>query len=233
MAARQRPPLKLPLLSQVEKIRVTCRVTSTFRFWEQLQAVPSYSPKKPLEVYSISDEKKVKLIYEVKGLYTHKIFGGHFIGAIVEKNGEHLQVPMKYIHNYNYNYALKKDSELNFYYWEENNKLKLTIKEEPVDIMSSEDLQFMIICFKDKYNVYKLNEYTGNLEKINTVYDTVVNGYIYENIIFIYLTEYGTYFLILNKESPFPCKLFRQSDSVNLYNLKIARKFKENVIIST
>ena len=184
-----------------------------------------------LEVYSISDEKKVKLIYDVKGLYTHKIFGGHFIGAIVEKNGEHLQVPMKYIHNYNYNYALKKDSELNFYYWEENNKLKLTIKEEPVDIISSEDLQFMIICFKDKYNVYKLNEYTGNLEKINTVYDTVVNGYIYENIIFIYLTEYGTYFLILNKESPFPCKLFRQSDSVNLYNLKIARKFKENIII--
>ena len=89
----------------------------------------------------------------------------------------------------------------------------------------------MIICFKDKYNVYKLNELTGSLEKINTVYDTVVNGYIYENIIFIYLTENGTYFLILNKESPFPCKLFRQSDSVNLYNLKISRKFKENKII--
>ena len=184
-----------------------------------------------LEVYSISDKNKINLIYEVKDLYTHKIFGGHFIGAIVKKNREHLQVPMKYIHNYNYNYELKKDSELNFFYWEENNKLELTIKEEPVDIISSEDLQFMIICFKDKYNVYKLNELTGSLEKINTVYDTVVNGYIYENIIFIYLTENGTYFLILNKESPFPCKLFRQSDSVNLYNLKISRKFKENKII--
>ena len=95
---------------------------------------------------------------------------------------------------------------------DDNNKLILTIKEEQLDIISSEDLQFMIICFKDKYN-------TGNLEKINTVYDTVITGYIYENIIFVYFTEFGTYFLILNKKSTFPCKLYRQSDEVNLYNL--------------
>ena len=89
----------------------------------------------------------------------------------------------------------------------------------------------MIICFKDKYNIYQLNELTGNLEKINTVYDHVISGIIYENIIFLYLTEFGTYFLILNKQCTFPCKLFRQSDEVNLYNLKISKKFKENKII--
>ena len=179
-----------------------------------------------LEVYSISNKDKINKIYEVKDLLSHKIFEGHFIGVIVKKHGDYLQVPMKYINCYNY--EITKEAELNFYYWDENNKLKLTIKEEPLDIISSEDLQFMIICFKDKYNIYQLNELTGNLEKINTVYDTVINGYIYENIIFVYLTEFGTYFLILNKKSTFPCKLFRQSDDVNLYNLKISRKFKEN-----
>ena len=182
-----------------------------------------------LEVYSISEKDKINKIYEIKDLLSHKIFGGHFIGVIVKKHGEHLQVPMKYINSYNY--EITKEAELNFYYWDENNKLILTIKEEPLDIISSEDLQFMIICFKDKYNIYQLNELTGNLEKINTVYDTVISGYIYENIIFVYLTEFGTYFLILNKQSIFPCKLFRQSDEVNLYNLKISKKFKENKLI--
>ena len=181
-----------------------------------------------LEVYSISENNKINKIYEVKDLYSHKIFRGHFIGAILKKHGEHLQVPMKYINSYNY--EISKEAELNFYYWDEDNKLPLTIKEEPIDIISSEDLQFMIICFRDKYNIYQLNELTGNLEKINTVYDKVISGLIYENIIFIYLTEFGMYFHILNKQCTFPCKLFRQSDEVNLYNLKIAKKFKENKI---
>ena len=179
-----------------------------------------------LEVYSAADRATIKKIYEVKDLFTHKIFAGHFIGVIVRKNGEHLQVPMKYINNYNY--EVSKEAELNFYYWEEENKLILTIKEEPLDILSSEDLQFMIICFEDKYNIYQLNDLTGSLEKINTVYDKVISGIIYENIVFVYLTEYGTYFQLLNKENCFPCKLFRQSDEVNMYNLKISKKFKEN-----
>lgn len=179
-----------------------------------------------LQVYSAADRNSIKKIYEVKDLFTHKIFGGHFIGVIVRKNGEHLQVPMKYINNYNY--EVSKEAELNFYYWDEENKLILTIKEEPLDVLSSEDLQFMIICFEDKYNIYHLNDLTGNLEKINTIYDKVISGLIYENIIFVYLTEFGTYFQLLNKENCFPCKLFRQSDEVNMYNLKISKKFKEN-----
>ena len=44
----------------------------------------------------------------------------------------------------------------------------------------------------------------------------------------MYLTEYGTYFQLLNKENCYPCKLFRQSDDFNIYNLKISKKFKEN-----
>jgi hypothetical protein len=174
-----------------------------------------------LVVYSAADRTTIKKIYEVKDLYTHKIFGGHFIGVIVRKNGEYLQVPMKYINSYNY--EVNKDAELNFYYWDEENKLILTIKEEPLHILSSEDLQFMIICFEDKYNIYQLNDLTGSLEKINTVYDRVISGIIYENIIFVYLTEFGTYFQLLNKENCFPCKLFRQSDEVNMYNLKISK----------
>ena len=181
-----------------------------------------------LQVFYISDDCKINKIYEVKDLLSHKIFGGHFIGVIVKKHGDHLNVPMKYINCYNY--EITKDAELNFYYWDEENKLNLTIKEEPIDIYSSEDLQFMIICFKDKFNIYQLNELTGNLEKINTVYDRVISGIIYENIFFIYLTEFGTYFQILNKQCTFPCKLFRQSDEVNLYNLKISKKFKEKKI---
>ena len=172
-----------------------------------------------LQVYSINDKDKINKIYEIKDLLSHKIFGGHFIGVIVKKHGEYLQVQMKYINSYNYD--IIKDAELNFYYWDEENKLNLSIKEEPLNIISSEDLQFMIICFKDKYNIYQLNELTGNLEKINTVYDKVIHGIIYENIIFLYLTEFGTYFQILNKQCTFPFKLFRQSDEVNLYNLKI------------
>ena len=179
-----------------------------------------------LEVYSAADRASVKKIYEVKDLFTHKIFGGHFIGVIVRKNGEHLQVPMKYINNYNY--EVSKEAEMNFYYWDEENKLILTIKEEPLNVLSSEDLQFMIICFEDKYNIYQLNDLTGSLEKINTVYDKVISGLIYENIFFVYLTDYGMYFQLLNKENCFPCKLFRQSDEVNTYNLKISKKFKEN-----
>ena len=179
-----------------------------------------------LQVYSINDKDKINKIYEIKDLLSHKIFGGHFIGVIVKKHGEYLQVQMKYINSYNYD--IIKDAELNFYYWDEENKLNLSIKEEPLNIISNEDLQFMIICFKDKYNIYQLNELTGNLEKINTVYDKVIHGIIYENIIFLYLTEFGTYFQILNKQCTFPFKLFRQSDEVNLYNLKISKKFKEN-----
>ena len=179
-----------------------------------------------LQVYSAADRSSIKKVYEVKDLFTHKIFGGHFIGVIVRKNGEYLQVPMKYINNYNY--EVSKEAEMNFYYWDEENKLRLTIKEEPLYILSSEDLQFMIICFEDKYNIYQLNDLTGSLEKINTVYDKVISGIIYENILFVYLTEYGTYFQLLNKENCFPCKLFRQSDEVNVYNLKISKKFKEN-----
>ena len=178
-----------------------------------------------LQIFFVSDDGKINKIYEVKDLLSHKIFGGHFIGVIVKKHGDHLNVPMKYINCYNY--EITKDAELNFYYWDEENKLNLTIKEEPIEIYSSDDLQFMIICFKDKFNIYQLNELTGNLEKINTVYDKVISGIIYENIIFIYLTEFGTYFQILNKQCTFPCKLFRQSDEVNLYNLKISKKFKE------
>ena len=179
-----------------------------------------------LEVYSAEDRNSIRKIYEVKDLLTNKIFGGHFIGIIVKKNGEHLQVPMKYINSYNY--EVSKEAELNFYYWDDENKLMLTVKEEPLNILSSEDLQFMIICFEDKYNIYQLNDLTGSLEKINTVYDKVISGIIYENIVFVYLTEFGTYFQLLNKEHCFPCKLFRQSDEVNMYNLKISKKFKEN-----
>jgi WD40 repeat protein len=178
-----------------------------------------------LQVYAF-EMNAIKKVYEVKDLFTHKIYGGHFIGVIVTKNGEHLQVQMKYANSYNY--ELSKETELNFYYWDEENKLILTLKEEPISILSSEDLQFMIICFEDKYNIYQLNDLTGSLEKINTVYDKVVSGIIYENIVFVYLTEYGTYFQLLNKENCFPCKLFRQSDEVNIYNLKISKKFKEN-----
>ena len=179
-----------------------------------------------LEVYSVADRTTAKKIYEIKDLFSHKIFPGHFIGVIVRKNGEHLQLPMKYINNYNY--EISKDAEMNFYYWEEENKLQLTIKEEPLNVLSSNDLQFMILCFEDKYNIYQLSELTGTLERINTVYDKVISGIIYENIVFVYLTEYGTYFQLLNKENCFPCKLFRQSDDVNMYNLKISKKFKEN-----
>ena len=199
-----------------------CIYSNNFAITKQVSNSTSFL----LQVYSINDKDKINKIYEIKDLLSHKIFGGHFIGVIVKKHGEYLQVQMKYINSYNYD--IIKDAELNFYYWDEENKLNLSIKEEPLNIISSEDLQFMIICFKDKYNIYQLNELTGNLEKINTVYDKVIHGIIYENIIFLYLTEFGTYFQILNKQCTFPFKLFRQSDEVNLYNLKISKKFKEN-----
>lgn len=182
-----------------------------------------------LEVFSVVDRQTIKKVYDLKELLSFKIYSGHFLGVIVKKNGENLQVPMKYISDYSN--EISKEAELNFYYWTEENKILLTIKEEPIDIISSDDLQYMIICFEDKFNIYKLNEFTGNLEKINSIHVRVVSGIIYENLIFVYLTEYGAYFQLLNKENCYPCKLFRQSDEVNMYNLKISKKFKENKTI--
>jgi hypothetical protein len=109
-----------------------------------------------LTVFSLTDKTNAKKVYEIRDLLSHKIYGGHFIGVIVKKNGEHLQIQMKYINSYNY--EISKEAELNFYYWDEENKLMLTIKEEPLYVLSSEDLQFMIICFEDKYNIYQLND---------------------------------------------------------------------------
>ena len=114
-----------------------------------------------LEVWTVIGRQNIKKEYDLKDLLTHRIFGGHFIGVIVKKKGEHLQVPMKYTSDYTN--ELNKEAELNFYYWTEENKIQLTIKEEPIDIISSDDLQYMIICFEDKYNIFKLNELTGNL----------------------------------------------------------------------
>ena len=115
-------------------------------------------------------------------------------------------------------------------HWEEFNKLQLTIKEEPTNIYTSNDLTFMVVCFEKKFVVYKLNEKYESLVKINVIKHKVLSGFIYENCIFLFSTENGIYYCLLNDENTYPSKLFRQSDEFNLYNLKVSKKHRENKI---
>jgi hypothetical protein len=87
----------------------------------------------------------------------------------------------------------------------------------------------MIICYEDKFIIYEIKENTYLKKSI--CYFKVIDALIYENILFLFLTDYGIYFIILNEEQGIPFKLMKFSYEMNNIHLKISGKFKENNII--
>lgn len=87
----------------------------------------------------------------------------------------------------------------------------------------------MIICYEDKFIIYEIQENTYLKKSI--CYFKVIDALIYENILFLFLTDYGIYFIILNEEQGIPFKLMKFSYEMNNIHLKISGKFKENNII--
>ena len=127
----------------------------------------------------------------------------------------------------NYTYYMSSNVKIIFHDWELSSKLALEIEEEPLNIYSSEDLSYMTICYNDRYVSYYLNDINSKYEKIETYYDKVLDGIFYENFIFIYLTEYGFYFVLLNEKNGFPYKIYNLSEESNHYHIKISHFSKE------
>jgi hypothetical protein len=56
----------------------------------------------------------------------------------------------------------------------------------------------------------------------------IIDGIIYENFIFIFLTTRGYYYHILNEENSYPCKLFKISDEIVNNHMKLSKKINKN-----
>ena len=167
----------------------------------------------------------IKILYQINNLPSHKLFGGPFIGVFI--NTEQKSKSLKKNILTNYTYYMSNNVKIIFHDWELSTKLALEIEEEPLNIYCSEDLSYMIICYNDRYVSYYLNDIKFKYEKIETYYDKVLDGIFYENFIFIYLTEYGFYFVLLNEKNGFPYKIYNLSEESNHYHIKISHFSKE------
>ncbi len=177
-----------------------------------------------LNVINIKNDT-IKLLYKINNLPSHKLFGGPFIGVFI--NTEQKNKSLKKSTLTNYTYYMSSNVKIIFHDWELSSKLALEIEEEPLNIYSSEDLSYMTICYNDRYVSYYLNDINSKYEKIETYYDKVLDGIFYENFIFIYLTEYGFYFVLLNEKNGFPYKIYNLSEESNHYHIKISHFSKE------
>jgi hypothetical protein len=126
----------------------------------------------------------------------------------------------------NFTYQHPTQLVVNFYHWTEKTKLGLYLSEEPKSIISSTDLQFMVVIYLEKYVIYSF-ENNKALTPIGIHYYKIHDAHIYDNFVLIFLTDKGSYFQILNEENSIPSKLLKFSDEMNLYHLKISKKIKE------
>jgi hypothetical protein len=177
-----------------------------------------------LNVINIRKEKTI-LLYKESNLPSHKLFGGPFIGVFINSNQQNKSLKATFLTDYTY--YISKNIKIVFHDWENSAKLGLEIEQEPLNIYNSEDLSYMIICYNDKYVSYYLNDKKSKYEKIETYYDKVLDGLIYENFVFVYLTEYGFYFVLLNEKNGFPYKIYNLSEESNHYHIKISKISKE------
>jgi hypothetical protein len=83
----------------------------------------------------------------------------------------------------------------------------------------------MIIIYNDKYVIYSIEN--GGLVPSDIFYFSIIDGIIYENFIFVFLTNNGFYYHILNEEYSYPCKLYRISEDLVNNHIKISKKLKE------
>ena len=180
-----------------------------------------------LQVFQINNENEINLLYEEDNLNSHKIYNGPYLGILIKSINNNNYISKDLISNFIYN--LPKETEFNFYYWDEKKKLEIKLDKEPIKIYNTESLEYMIICYEDKFIIYEIKENTYLKKSI--CYFKVIDALIYENILFLFLTDYGIYFIILNEEQGIPFKLMKFSYEMNNIHLKISGKFKENNII--
>lgn len=182
-----------------------------------------------LTVFSILNDKITQL-YEINNLASHLLYGGHFLGCIVSQPSiEGKELPLQINNSFSYPFNMK--TELIFYSWNEKSKLNITLSEEPTHIVSSANLEFMVISFSEKYAIYKLNIETNAMEMFSMHWYQIIDCIIYENFILIYLTNNGLYFQILTEENGYPFKLLKFSNEMNHYHLKLSKKYKEKEML--
>jgi hypothetical protein len=87
----------------------------------------------------------------------------------------------------------------------------------------------MVIIYNDKYVIYTVEK--GNLVPSDIFYFSIIDGIIYENFIFVFLTANGFYYHFLNEEISYPCKMYRISEELVNNHIKISKKLKEKHII--
>jgi hypothetical protein len=86
----------------------------------------------------------------------------------------------------------------------------------------------MIAIFEDKYIIYSFDSNMSLIPQ-GTNYYTLIDGVIYENFIFVFLTSNGFYYHILNEHNSYPNKLFRASEDIINNHMKITKKVKEKL----
>jgi hypothetical protein len=87
----------------------------------------------------------------------------------------------------------------------------------------------MIAIFQDKYMVYSFDTNTNSLIPKGLTYYSIIDGIIYENFIFIFLTSNGYYYQILNEANSCPNKLFKASEDILNNHMRISKKIKEKL----
>jgi hypothetical protein len=189
-----------------------------------------------LNVFKIQDDT-ISTLYVIDDLPCHRLFGGHYIGIMTNfinttSPHEDLSYPGCFS-KFTYNDASGHQFVLNFYHWGEKVKLDLYLSEEPKFIISSSDLQYMVICFVDKYVVYQISTGQENFSLIpmNIYYHQIIDAVIYENFVLVFLTDKGFFYQFLNEENSYPYKFFYLSDELNMLHLKVSKKFKEKSTI--
>ena len=183
-----------------------------------------------LTLFSVVEDK-ISVSYEIDDIPCHKIFTGHFLGVFAPLS--QIEGVSSMSIKSNFTYSISNKMQISFYSWNEKRKIDLALNEEPLNIISSDDLDYMVICFEDKYITYKLNEKTNSLDMLTMNYHSIIDCFIYESVILVFLTNIGVYFHILNEANGYPTKLFKFSDEMNNYHLKIAKKYKEKEALYT
>jgi hypothetical protein len=86
----------------------------------------------------------------------------------------------------------------------------------------------MIAIFHDKYIIYAFDD-NMSLQPQGINYYTLIDGIIYENFVFVFLTANGFFYHILSELNSFPNKLFRASEDIINNHMKITKKTKEKL----
>lgn len=85
----------------------------------------------------------------------------------------------------------------------------------------------MIIVYEKKYQILQFNHRTGTLEHNSMHYYNILDSYLYENFILLFLTDKGLYFHILNEENGTPIKLRNSSEENTNLHMRISKRLKE------